>query len=155
MHFININHWSVHQTQVSVLRYHRNESYKCLLQTCGYILRRRYKRRFATTIFSATQRCNIVATLFRIVTTLFQHCSNIATLCCAKNRRCESSRVTLPLNTALIYKKTSHADVVSSYRAGFLFILLLTPLQKSISLIFFPTISKVCSSPLQDQSKNQ
>ena len=85
----------------------------------------------------------------------FQHCSNIATLCCAKNRRCESSRVTLPLNTALIYKKTSHADVVSSYRAGFLFILLLTPLQKSISLIFFPTISKVCSSPLQDQSKNQ
>ena len=23
-----------------------------------------------------------------------QHCSNIATLCCAKNRRCESSRVT-------------------------------------------------------------
>ena len=45
----------------------------------------------------------------------FQHCSNIATLCCAKNRLCESSRVTLPLNTALIYKKTSHADVVSSY----------------------------------------
>ena len=75
----------------------------------------------------------------------FQHCSNIATLCCAKNRRCESSRVTLPLNTALIYKKTSHADVVSSYRAGFVFILLLTPLQKSMSLIFFPTISKVCS----------
>ena len=25
--------------------------------------------------FSATQRCNIVATLFRIVTTLFQHCN--------------------------------------------------------------------------------
>ena len=25
-----------------------------------------------------------------------QHCSNIAALCCAKNRRCESSRVTLP-----------------------------------------------------------
>ena len=34
-----------------------------------------YKRRFATTIFSATQRCNIVATLFRIDTTLFQHCN--------------------------------------------------------------------------------
>ena len=29
--------------------------------------------------FSATQRCNIVATLFRIVTTLFQHC-NAATI---------------------------------------------------------------------------
>ena len=28
-----------------------------------------YARRFATTIFSATQRCNIVSTLFRIVTT--------------------------------------------------------------------------------------
>ena len=25
-----------------------------------------------------------------------QHCSNIAALCCAKNRRCESSRVTSP-----------------------------------------------------------
>ena len=29
--------------------------------------------------------------------TWLQHCSNIATLCCAKNRRCESSRVTSPL----------------------------------------------------------
>ena len=28
-----------------------------------------------------------------------QHCSNIATLCCAKNRRCESSRVTSPLGS--------------------------------------------------------
>ena len=34
-------------------------------------------RRFATTIFSVTQRCNIVATLFRIVTTLFQHCNAV------------------------------------------------------------------------------
>ena len=52
----------------------------------------KHERRFATTIFSATQRCNIVATLFRIVATLF----HIATLCCAKNRRCESFRVTPP-----------------------------------------------------------
>ena len=30
--------------------------------------------------------------------TTLQHCSNcIATLCCAKNRRCESSRVTSPM----------------------------------------------------------
>ena len=36
-------------------------------------------------VFSATQRCNIVATLFRMATTLF----SIATLCSAKNRRCE------------------------------------------------------------------
>ena len=32
-----------------------------------------YTKQFATKIFSATQRCNIVATLFRIVATLFQH----------------------------------------------------------------------------------
>ena len=36
-----------------------------------------YTRRFAKTIFSATQRCNIVATLFRIVTILFQHCNAV------------------------------------------------------------------------------
>ena len=33
--------------------------------------------RFATKIFNATQRCNIVATLFRIVTALFQHCNDV------------------------------------------------------------------------------
>ena len=38
-----------------------------------------------------------VATLLRHCFEWFQHCSNIATLCCAKNRRCESSRVTSPL----------------------------------------------------------
>ena len=55
--------------------------------------------------FSATQR----ATLFRMVTTLFrhcfewlQHCSNIAALCCAKNRRCESCRVTSPLDVKVL-----------------------------------------------------
>ena len=37
-------------------------------------LRRCYTIRFTTTIFSETQSCNIVATLFRMVTTLFQHC---------------------------------------------------------------------------------
>ena len=39
------------------------------------ILRWCYSRRFATTIFSATQCCNIITTLFRIGTTLFQHCN--------------------------------------------------------------------------------
>ena len=34
-----------------------------------------YTRRFATTIFSATQRCIIVATLFRIAATLFHYCN--------------------------------------------------------------------------------
>ena len=47
--------------------------------------------------FSATQHYSIVATLLRMVTTLFQHCSNIATLCCAENRRCKSSRATSSL----------------------------------------------------------
>ena len=31
----------------------------------------------------------------------FQHCSNIAALCWAKNRRCESSLVTSPVKDAL------------------------------------------------------
>ena len=33
-----------------------------------------YKGRFAMTIFSATQHYNIVATCFRMIATLFQHC---------------------------------------------------------------------------------
>ena len=37
-----------------------------------------------------------VATLLRRCFEWLQHCSNIATLYCAKNRRCESSRVTSP-----------------------------------------------------------
>ena len=41
------------------------------------LLRWCYTRRFATTIFSATQRWNIVATLFWIVTTLFQRCNAV------------------------------------------------------------------------------
>ena len=45
---------------------------------------------FATTISCATQHYSTVATLFRRL----QHCSNIATLCCAKNRCGKSSRVT-------------------------------------------------------------
>ena len=36
-----------------------------------------HTRRSATTIFSATQHCNIVATLFWMVTTLFQHCNAV------------------------------------------------------------------------------
>ena len=37
-----------------------------------------------------------VATLLRHCFKWLQHCCNIAMLCCAKNRRCESSRVTSP-----------------------------------------------------------
>ena len=34
-------------------------------------------QRFAKTIFSATQGCNIVPILFRVVTTFFQHCNAV------------------------------------------------------------------------------
>ena len=36
-----------------------------------------YTGRFVTTIFSATEGCNIVPILFRTVTTLFQHCNAV------------------------------------------------------------------------------
>ena len=36
-----------------------------------------YTGRFVTTIFSATQRCHIVGTLFQMVATLFQHCNAV------------------------------------------------------------------------------
>lgn len=42
-----------------------------------FILRWYYTGRFARTILSATQPCNIVAILFRIAETLFQHCNNV------------------------------------------------------------------------------
>ena len=52
-----------------------------LLLFCGSRCRRRrrclrscYTRQLAATIFSATQGCIIVATLFRMVVTLFQYC---------------------------------------------------------------------------------
>ena len=42
------------------------------VQSCFLLIRPwRYTGRFATTIFSPTQRCNIVATLFQMVATLF------------------------------------------------------------------------------------
>ena len=43
----------------------------------------------------------IITRLLRHCFEQLQHCSNIATLCCAKNRRCESTsgRVTSPLRT--------------------------------------------------------
>ena len=34
---------------------------------------------------------------------LFLHCCNIATLCCTKNRLCEWSRVTSPLNVSILF----------------------------------------------------
>ena len=40
--------------------------------------------------------------------------NNVATLCCAKNRCCESSRVTSPLVTALLECLTAEQEVAGS-----------------------------------------
>ena len=58
-------------------------SYTSLLRWCG-------TRRLATTIFSTTQHCN---------SDIVSNGYSIALLCCAENRRCESSRATSPLGT--------------------------------------------------------
>ena len=55
--------------------------------------------RFAPTILSSTQCCN-VGTVFQPFETISQH-YNVATVCCAKNRRCEPSRVTSSLRLAV------------------------------------------------------
>ena len=52
------------------------------------------------TIFSVTKHHNIVASFFR----------NITTLCCAKSRRCESSRVTSPLGMGLSARVEFHYE---------------------------------------------
>ena len=46
-----------------------------------------------------------VTTLLRHRFERMQHCSNILTLRCNKNRRCESSRVTSPLSSLAIFAK--------------------------------------------------
>ena len=51
-----------------------------------------YAERFATTIFTQ----HSVAKLRQWCNRWKQYRNNVATLCCAKNRRCESSRVTSP-----------------------------------------------------------
>ena len=57
-----------------------------------YNYSRIYTGRFATTSFSATPRRNLEQCCYH----LNQCSNNVATLCCAKNRRCESSRATSP-----------------------------------------------------------
>ena len=59
-------------------------------------------RRFATTIFSATQRCNIIATLFRMVTTLFPHCNAVL--------RQKSSLRIVPCNITYVRNATALAQ---------------------------------------------
>ena len=67
----NTEHDKILSSATSLLEWcFRSRRRRCCLRWC-------YTRRFAMMIFSATQRCNIVATLFRIVTTLFQHCNAV------------------------------------------------------------------------------
>ena len=61
----------------------------CLSQTCpsyGDVTRE-----------DSQQRVLAQHSVAKLLLAQLYHCSNIATLCCAKNRRCESSRVTSPL----------------------------------------------------------
>ena len=70
---------------IAPLQHQNVAKYMCLT----HVLRWCYTRRFATTIFSATRRCNIVSKNgYNIVPT---------------NRRCESSRVTSSLGRCLVY----------------------------------------------------
>ena len=81
----------------------------------------RYTGRFATTSFSTTQRCNIVATLIQMVATWFQHCNDVWR---KKNRCCESSRVTSPLarkRPTCMAKSNILSDVRSRTRGSGLF----------------------------------
>ena len=63
---------------------------------------------------------NSVVTLLRHCFDWLLHCSNIATLCCAKNRRCESSRVTSPLSNRTIWENREmvwkDAESISQWR---------------------------------------
>ena len=64
-----------------------------------------------------------------------QHCSNIATLCCAENRRCKSSRVTSPLsndddndnvNKQLVLWENNSSTLASCFLVHFLDVYCLT-----------------------------
>ena len=59
-----------------------------------------YIGRFATTVFRATQRCNVASTL-----RLLECRNNVATLYCTKNRRRKSSRVISPLVAVSVVEK--------------------------------------------------
>ena len=67
-------------------------------------------------IFSATQRCNILATLFRIVTTLFQHCN--AVLRKESSFRIVSCNITTDINTA-VSLKSNVAKIYLSFQVNF------------------------------------
>ena len=61
-----------------------------------------------------------IATLLRHCFEYLQHYSNIATLCCAKNRRCESSRVTSLLRHVCLiseYISLSWAELLKAWLA--------------------------------------
>jgi len=68
-------------------------SIKYCCSTLRWCYRGDLQRRFLTQ--------HIISRLLRHCFEWLRHCSNMAALCCAKNRRCESSRVTSPLEKLL------------------------------------------------------
>ena len=94
-----------------------------------------YTKRFATTIFSPTQRCNIVATLFWMVTSLFQHWS--AALRLKSSLRIVPCNITFTYDVVLYFieekkvRKNSLAPVWTSFREPNM--VLLNNLKKIIS----------------------
>ena len=64
-----------------------------------------------------------VAILLRYCFKGLPHCSNIVKLCCAKNRRCQSSRVKSPLHGLVQYvsRVLILAILVTRFVAGFYF----------------------------------
>ena len=78
------------------------KSRRCYSFRVTLLLRWFYTRRFATTNLAKQS----ITALLRHCFKWLQHCFNIATLCCAENRRCESSCVTLRAHFTLAAEST-------------------------------------------------
>ena len=76
-----VNIWQIKRVEIGAMKFQtlRIHFLGDVFAAVSFVVayRRCYTRRFVTTIFSVTQRCNIVARLFRMVTTLFQHCNAV------------------------------------------------------------------------------
>ena len=73
-----------------------------------------------------------ITTLLRHCFECFQHCSNIASLCCAKHRSCKSFRVTSPLGSSSF----SSSDSTLASRSPFVCLLLFFYLYVVRGLVF-------------------
>ena len=69
-----------------------------------------------------------ITTLLRHCFECFQHCSNIASLCCAKKRRCKSFRVTSPLGSSSFSSSDSR---LAKSKSLCLFVVVLLPVRSA------------------------